>query len=191
MRASRDERLAAAQSETGAVVNSIGVAKVREIGPTPTVESEVLIPSPTAEELQQATLTATPILGEVYEGYGTKRIVGRFSNYWPPYGGTNCFSDCEQLADGNRVDQAIAEGWKVVACPREIILGTRIEYPPGSGLIWTCRDYGDDIFLYYGESGLPIYWFDFMSPDAWVDYGSYIQVDIHVPCGQVDGIDGC
>lgn len=197
MRASRDDRLAAAQVQSEAEVSSNGVAEIRQ------VEQEITVtpPVPIAEETVplevqefekvEIVLTPTPVLGEVFEGYGTKRIVGRFSNYWPPYGGTNCFSDCEYFADGNRVDQAIAEGWRVVACPRELLQGTRIEYPPKSGLIWTCRDYGDAIFLYYGETGLPIYWFDFLSPDPWVDYGSYIQVDIHIPCGQLEGVDGC
>ena len=197
--ASRDERIAAAEAEKVAA-SSVGIAQIREIGVQPTA---TLQPTETVQEVElvqldqkeirevEAFLTPTPIMGSVNEGYGTMRVVGRFSNYWPQFGGTNCFGDCEHFADGNRVDQAIAEKWKVVACPRELLPGTRIEFPIESGLIWTCRDYGDAIFLYYGETGLPIYWFDFLSDTAWVDYGSYIQVDIHVPCGQVEGLEGC
>lgn len=114
-------------------------------------------------------------------GYRRQTIVGRFSNYWPPLGGINCHNDCEYLADGSRTDQAIREGWRVVACPPELLLGTRIEWPPGSGVVWVCRDRGQAITFYYGQNGLPIYWFDFLNEHAFVDYGSYIQVDLFVP----------
>ncbi len=200
MRASRDERLATAQADTSANISSVGIAEIREIGATAipihepslkVTEAVQIVPTFDLPTSGRTTLTPTPVLQSAYEGYGTMRVVGRFSNYWPPYGGTNCFSDCELFADGNRVDQAIVEGWKVVACPRELLPGTRIEFPLESGLIWTCRDYGDAIYLYHGQTGLPIYWFDFLSDSAWVDFGSYIQVDIHVPCGQVENLNGC
>lgn len=195
MRASREERLATAQADTSANISSVGIAEIREIGAiaAPTNDSVLEVTEAVQVEstLDLPTFTATPILGQTYEGYGTLRVVGRFSNYWPPFGGTNCFSDCELFADGNRVDQAITEGWKVLACPREILPGTRIEFPIESGLIWTCRDYGEAITMYFAESGLPIYWFDFLSDTAFVDFGSYIQVDIHVPCGQLEHLEGC
>lgn len=137
--------------------------------------------SPTPEPTISPTVTPTSSVVNI-QGYKKELVVGRFSNYWPPFGGLNCLTDCELFADGYRVDQAIIEGWKVVACPRELLLGTRIEYPPDSGVIWICRDYGDAITFYYSDSGLPIYWFDFLSSTAWVDYGSYIQVQMFIPC---------
>jgi hypothetical protein len=142
---------------------------------------EVVMPTPAAP------LTIVQGVGEdpLPHGYVRMRAVGRFSNYWPPLGGTNCFSDCEHFADGGRVDEAIVEGQRVVACPRDLLLGTRIEWPTGSGVVWTCRDHGEAITFYYSETGLPVYWFDFLSPDAFVDFGSFIQVDIYVPCEQL------
>lgn len=114
-------------------------------------------------------------------GYRRQTILGRFSNYWPPLGGINCAGDCEHLADGTRTDRAIQEGWRVVACPPEILLGSRIEWPPGSGVVWVCRDRGEAITSYFAENGLQVFWFDFLMPQAAVDYGSYIQVDLFVP----------
>lgn len=151
----------------------------------PTEPGIVLLVTPTP----QPTMPVTPSPVEEIvnqpdnglEGYIKQTIVGRFSNYWPPYGGTNCFTDCESFADGTKFDTAFSEGWKVLACPREWLLGTRFEYPPDSGLIWTCRDYGDDIYAYQAENGLMIYWFDFLSPTAFVDFGSYIQVQVYIP----------
>jgi hypothetical protein len=148
-------------------------------GQTPTPELTV---TPVA-------LTATPtptFLPTMEIGYSKVTIVARFSNYWPPLGGTNCFNDCEHFTDGERVDQAMAENWRVVACPQELLLGTRIEYPPDSGVIWICRDRGDEIYFYFSEAELPIYWLDFMSEIAWVDYGSYIQVQVYVPNDQLE-----
>jgi hypothetical protein len=143
-------------------------------------------PEPTQEQVTP-TATVTPTFSPTLDmGYTKVMIVARFSNYWPPFGGTNCFADCAHFADGERVDQAIAESWKVVACPEELLLGTRIEYPPNSGVIWVCRDRGSDIYFYYSESELPIYWFDFMSEVPWVDFGSYIQVQVYVPNSQVE-----
>jgi hypothetical protein len=154
----------------------------------PTVMVEINPQIEVVMHTQAAPQTFVQASGEdpLPPGYVKMRAVGRFSNYWPPLGGTNCFSDCELFADGGRVDEAIVEGQRVIACPRELLLGTRIEWPTGSGVVWTCRDYGEDIYFYYSESGLPVYWFDFLSPDAFVDFGSYIQVDIYVPCEQVD-----
>ena len=173
------------QLYTGATPEAPAPIVVQLAAPTVLVEVnphiEVVMPTPASP------VTIVQSAGEdlLPAGYVRMRAVGRFSNYWPPLGGTNCFSDCELFADGGRVDEAIVEGQRVIACPRELLLGTRIEWPTGSGVVWTCRDYGEDIFFYYSESGLPVYWFDFMSPDAFVDFGSYIQVDIYVPCDQV------
>lgn len=128
--------------------------------------------------------TATEFVGqELAIGYEKVTVLGRFSNYFPALSGINCSADCELLADGTRTDTAVNEGYRVVACPQELLLGTRIEYPPNSGLVWTCRDRGGEIYFYYSENGTPIYWFDFLSPEAWVDYGSYIQVQVWVPEG--------
>lgn len=151
------------------------------------IQADLIVP--TAEPVETAVpqfFTVQGSLGDqLPSGYLRMRAVARFSRYWPPLGGTNCFSDCELFADGGRVDQAIAEGQRVLACPRELMLGTRIEFPPESGVVWTCRDYGDDIYFYYSENGLPVYWLDFLSEYDFVDYGSYIQVDIFVPCEQL------
>lgn len=131
------------------------------------------------------TVQATPFVGvDLSVGYTKQLILARFSNYFPALSGINCATDCELLADGTRTDEVVNEGMKVVACPNELLLGTRIEYPPDSGLVWTCRDRGSEIYFYYTETGTPIYWFDFLSPTAWVDWGSYIQVQVWVPEGQ-------
>lgn len=160
--------------------------------PTPViVQVEVVTPTlvqPAPWELEAtqaavAMATATPVVVQPAQltGYEQQRIIGRFSNYWPPAGGLNCFTDCEHFFDGGRVDQAIAEGQLVVACPHELLIGSRIEWPPDSGLIWTCRDRGEAITYYVSEGGVPIWWFDFLMPDPAVDWGSYIQVDLFVP----------
>ncbi len=160
-----------AQDGPGAILPTV------EVKSTPTV-----IPQPgEAQNVDRLPL----VEAETGRSYAKQLVVARFSNYWPPYGGINCFNDCEHFADGARVDQAILEGWHVVACPAEWLLGTRIEYPPKSGVLWICRDRGEDIFLYHGENGLPIYWIDFLSQTAWVDFGSYIQIQLYVPCDQV------
>ena len=162
------------------------------VTPTRPVEDvQIQVSTPTAIEAFDVLATATPFPeplqvgpAQAPEGYAKVRVVGRFSNYWPANGGINAQGDGEYFADGSRVDTALVEGWNVIACPPELLLGTRIEYPPQSGVVWTCRDRGQAITFYYGESGLPIYWFDFLSEVAWVDYGSYIQVDMFVPCTQ-------
>lgn len=172
-------------------------ATLRAILPTPVGQSvtieEVIVQAvlPTAQEVPMSTavpqvLTVQGFTGqELPQGYLRMRAVARFSRYWPPLGGTNCFTDCELFADGGRVDEAIAEGQRVLACPVELLLGTRVEWPPESGVVWTCRDRGEGINFYYSENGLPVYWLDFLSENDFVDYGSYIQVDIFVPCEQL------
>jgi len=161
---------------------------VPSIGSEPTpvrVEVSVEIIQPTALPSAEVPPLPLALAGSQFyalpAGYERLRIVGRFSNYWPPFGGSNCHADCELFADGGRVDEAIIEGLRVVACPVELLMGTRIEWPPSSGVVWTCRDRGGAITFYFSESGLPVYWFDFLSPDAFVDYGSYIQVDLWSP----------
>lgn len=165
---------------TPVVVGAVGIIQT----PTPhVVQIEIVTPTSAPRPVQEVGPVEEPLRsGQVVpDGYTKQMIVGRFSNYWPPLGGTNCFSDCELFADGSRVDQAIAEGWRVVACPADWLLGTRFEWPPDSGHVWTCRDRGEDIYSYVAESGLVVYWFDFLSPTAFVDFGSYIQLQVWVP----------
>lgn len=169
--------------EPTAVVAGGGIVQT----PTPhVVQIEIVTPTPRPTQIP-ADVPNSPVAepsrveDALPDGYSRQLLVGRFSNYWPPYGGTNCFDDCELFADGTRVDQAIMEGWRVVACPADWLLGTRFEWPPDSGHVWTCRDRGEDIYSYVAESGLVVYWFDFLSPTAFVDFGSYIQLQVWVP----------
>lgn len=169
----------------GYVPLSLGASASPDVQETPTnlmlvVEIATATPNPQVTPL----IVPTEYVGqELASGYTKVTVLGRFSNYFPALSGINCAADCELLADGTRTDTAVNEGFKVVACPQELLLGTRIEYPPDSGLVWTCRDRGGEINFYYSENGTPIYWFDFLSPVAWVDYGSYIQVQVWVPEG--------
>jgi hypothetical protein len=187
----QEERLAELQAEA----QGLTVVVTPTQGPTEVPYVLLVTPTPLITyEMLQATAGAELAISEaddawadpLPEGYTKIMVVGRFSNYWPPSGGINAQGDAELFADGSRVDKAIVERERVVACPVELLLGTRIEYPPNSGMVWTCRDRGGAITFYYAESGLPIYWFDFMSEIPFVDYGSYIQVQIYFPCSQVE-----
>lgn len=174
-----------ATSQPGQVIGSLFATPTPTAMPEPVrvevdLPEQILLVTPTAQGVPLPDGQDVNQPGSV-EGYDKVLIVGRFSNYWPASGGINAQGDAEHFADGSRVDQALAEGWRVVACPTELLLGSRIEWPPDSGLVWTCRDRGEAITFYYSDNGLPIYWFDFLAPDAFVDYGSYIQVQLYVP----------
>jgi len=189
----RSDRVIAGAQQVATALPGSGVGEILQFGAVggPVTPQTIIMvtntPEATAtpgreEAVAEPTAIATLRVDALPEGYTRVRIVGRFSNYWPRNGGINGQGDYETFADGSRVDLAVNEQHRVVACPNELLLGTRIEFPPGSGVIWQCRDRGAAITFYYSEAGLPIYWFDFLWPDPFVDYGSYIQVDLFVPC---------
>jgi len=103
-------------------------------------------------------------------------VLAKFSNYYPPRGGINCHNDnCDLLADGTMVVDVIKNNWRVCACPEPFQFGTLFEFPPGSGVLYECRDRGG--MVVYGEDRT-WFWLDFFEDISFVDYGTFIQVKV-------------
>ena len=99
----------------------------------------------------------------------------RYSHYWPPLGGTNCFS----FVNGVCIS-AMASGqpWApyvgtAVACPKEWAFGTTVEL---DGRVWTCMDRGSAIKY---VDGVP--WIDFLEATGRYVHGSIVAVHVVHP----------
>ncbi len=114
---------------------------------------------------------------------GWKLVRVRVSNYWPPFGGPNCWEWDEKR--GECVSRmASGVDWRLyadpglpigaAACPPEWPFGTRIR---AFGKEWICLDRGGLIFV--DEDGIP--WIDLMSPAPPARYGQEVTVLVRFP----------
>ena len=135
------------------------------------VQVEIIVPTSIPEVyVTREVIMADKIL------YPGPIVVAKFSNYYPPFGGMNCHAEnCDLLADGSSVQDVINKGWKVCACPEPFVFGTLFEFPPGSGVLWECRDRGG--MITYSDDKT-FFWLDFFTDISYVDYGAFIQVRV-------------
>lgn len=99
----------------------------------------------------------------------------RYSYYWPPLGGTNCFSFYNGYCHSATASGARWEDWvnRGVACPPEWPFGTTVTL---NGKVWTCVDRGGAIKY---RKGIP--WVDFLRRYAEYSYGTVVEVTVTKP----------
>lgn len=123
-------------------------------------------PSLTSSETAEPTSTPTPTPTPTPVSFS---IFIRYSNYWPPDGGTNCayFSAGEclsRMSSGERWQNWL---YKAISCPQEWPFGTMLVL---SGDLWVCLDRGGKIEY---DNGVP--WVDFLTDDPAHSYGDVVE----------------
>lgn len=113
------------------------------------------------------TVTPTAPQGPVEPAAGGETVRIRYSWYWPPLGGVNTSMPhaphLARTASGERWQDWVGRG---IACPPGWAFGTQIR---AFGQVWTCVDRGSKIVW-------P--WVDFLTPEAHVEYGTWIDVEL-------------
>ena len=138
------------------------------------IEEVFAVQPVTAAAVEPEPVVAVPEPVVVAVPAGTAMQV-RYSHYWPPLGGTNCFS----FVNGVCISKmASGQPWApyvgtAVACPKEWAFGTTVEL---DGHVWTCMDRGSAIKF---VDGVP--WIDFLEATGRYVHGSIVAVHVVHP----------
>lgn len=99
----------------------------------------------------------------------------RYSHYWPPLGGVNCFSFYDGWCKSKMSSGEMWEHWigRAVACPDIFPFGTIFKLHDQE---WVCLDRGGKIVV---EEGIP--WIDFLTFVPRHSYGDVVRVEIIRP----------
>ena len=105
-------------------------------------------------------------------------FMGKYSYFWPPYGGINCdnssgVEECDYMASGEPVVDNVGIAW---ACDNSIPLYSRL-YVEELNLWGICMDRGGAI----KQDTDGLFWFDHLWPSGLITYGDKITVQIYYP----------